>query len=275
MRDCPNKGKSPTKTFNDNKDHGRQGRVFNLSDSKASNAVVLCTLSVCAQPFQVLIDPGSTHSFVFVRFVNRFPNIPESLNHSIHVSTPSGELLMGILVYKSCPIGISSHKLFADLIVLDIRDLEVILGMDWLASCHAKVDCFEKRVTFQLPNHPEFSFEGTGILSPIHIISAMQAYSFLKKGCQGFLASDLQTKEPSLEDIPIAKHFLDDLPILPPSREIEFTIDLIPRTIPISKPPYRMAPLELRELKVQLKDLLDKGFIRLSVSPWGCSSVIC
>ena len=126
-----------------------------------------------------------------------------------------------------------------------------------------------------MPNQPEFSFEGIGILSPMRIIYAMQACSFVKKGCQGFLSSviNLQTKEPILEDIPIAKHFPDvfpdDLPSLPPSREIEFTINLIPGTIPISKPPYRMSPLELRELKVQLQDLLDKGFTKPSVSPWG------
>ena len=69
------------------------------------------TLSICAQPFQVLIDPGPTHSFVSVRIINCFPNISEPLNHSMHISTPSGELLMGTLVYKSFPIDVSSHKL--------------------------------------------------------------------------------------------------------------------------------------------------------------------
>ena len=63
--------------------------------------------------------------------------------------------------------------------------------------------------------------------------------------------------------------FPDDLPSLPPDREGEFTIDLVPETTPISKPPYRMTPLELEELKKQLQELLDKGFIRPSVSPWG------
>ena len=72
MRDCPNKGKAPTKTFNDNKDHGRQGRISNLSDARASNAVVSGILSIRAQPFQVLIDPGSTHSFVSLSFLIAF-----------------------------------------------------------------------------------------------------------------------------------------------------------------------------------------------------------
>ena len=63
--------------------------------------------------------------------------------------------------------------------------------------------------------------------------------------------------------------FPEDLPGIPPEREIEFGIDLLPDTQPISIPPYRMAPAELKELKEQLKDLLEKGFIRPSISPWG------
>ena len=63
--------------------------------------------------------------------------------------------------------------------------------------------------------------------------------------------------------------FPEDLSGLPPDREIEFSIDLLPGSSPISKAPYRMAPVELRELKAQLQELLDKGFIRPTVSPWG------
>ena len=74
-----------------------------------------------------------------------------------------------------------------------------------------------------------------------------------------------------LEDIPIVRDYPDvfpnDLPSLPPEREVEFTIDLAPGTTPISKAPYRMAPMELKELNIQLQELLDKGFIRPSVSP--------
>ena len=76
-----------------------------------------------------------------------------------------------------------------------------------------------------------------------------------------------------LDDIPVVKEFLDvfpeDLPGIPIDREIEFSIDLLPRTSSISKTPYWMAPNELKELKEQLQELLDKGFIRPSASPWG------
>ena len=145
--------------------------------------------------------------------------------------------------------------------------------MDWLASYHASVDWFGKRVTFSIPGQPEFSLEKEHVDRPLHMISTLRATSLLKKGCQGFLAYMVSDENGlKLEDIPIVRDFPDvfpdDLPDLPPEREVEFTIDLVPETVPISKTPYRMAPVELKELKTQLQELLDKGFIRPSISPW-------
>ena len=148
----------------------------------------------------------------------------------------------------------------------------MILGMDWLASYHASIDCFEKRVTFSIPGQLKFSFEGKHVDRLLRMISALRASSLLKKGCQGVLASVMSNESDlKLEDIPIVREYPDvfpeDLPGLPPEREVEFTIDLVPGTGLMSKAPYRMAPVELKELKVQLQELLDKGFIRPSVSP--------
>ena len=106
------------------------------------------------------------------------------------------------------------------------------------------------------------------------IISALQASNMLKKGCSGLLAYMINSEATNekLEDIPLVKEFPDvfpeELPGLPLDRDIEFSIELLPGTGPISKASYRMAPAKLRELKL-LQDLLDKGFIRPSVSPWG------
>ena len=108
-----------------------------------------------------------------------------------------------------------------------------------------------------------------------NMISAMAAQRMLRKGCQGYLAYVVETeKEGTLVDeIQVVREFPDvfpdDIAGLPPDREVEFTIDFIPGTEPISIPPYRMAPAELRELKAQLEELLSKGFIRPSISPWG------
>ena len=93
-------------------------------------------------------------------------------------------------------------------------------------------------------------------------------------GCEAFIAFITKDKRfQGVEDIPVENEFLDvfpkEIPGLPPLREVEFTIELLPGTAPISIAPYRMAPAELGELKLQLQVLLSKGFIRLSVSPWG------
>nr|GFA60385.1 putative reverse transcriptase domain-containing protein [Tanacetum cinerariifolium] len=119
----------------------------------------------------------------------------------------------------------------------------------------------------------------TGVSSPtdlsILIISALQARTLLSHGCEGFLATihDMTSDVPSIHDKPIVSEFPDvfpdELPGIPLVREVEFSIELISRVEPISKAPYRMAPIELKELKDQLQELLEQGFIRLSVSPWG------
>ena len=78
----------------------------------------------------------------------------------------------------------------------------------------------------------------------------------------------------TIADIPVVCEFsdvfLDELPGLPPDRDVEFKIELLPSTAPISRRPYRMPPNELAELKVQLQELLEKGLIQPSLSPWGC-----
>ncbi|GAB2303215.1 hypothetical protein Dimus_038375 [Dionaea muscipula] len=109
----------------------------------------------------------------------------------------------------------------------------------------------------------------------LSMISCLQAHKMLRKGCTGYLAYVVEVEhgEQRLEDIPIVNEFPDvfpeDLPGLPPDREVEFVIDLVPGTKPISKARYRMASIELKELHAQLQELLEKGFIRPSVSLWG------
>ena len=170
-------------------------------------------------------------------------------------------------MFEGCLMMIGYREMPVDLVLLDLQDFDVILGMDWLASYHASIDCFGKMVIFSIPGQPEFGFEGKHVDRPLRLISTLRANSQLRKGCQGFLAYVVSNENDlKLEDIPVARDFpdvfLDDLFGLPPEREVEFTIDLVPGTTPISKTPYKMAPVELKKLKVQLQELLDKGFIR-------------
>ncbi|PRQ48332.1 putative nucleotidyltransferase, Ribonuclease H [Rosa chinensis] len=147
--------------------------------------------------------------------------------------------------------------------------------MDFLRMHHALVDCFCSTVLFRSPGKPVVTFYGEREVLPSCMISALTAKKMLSKGCQAYLAHvvNSNTEVMDLSQIPVVGDYPDvfpeELPGLPPVREIDFTIDLLPGTTPISQAPYRMAPTELKELYVQLQELTDKGFIRPSVSPWG------
>ena len=132
-----------------------------------------------------------------------------------------------------------------------------------------------KRVTLRTPNDDEVIFIGERSNHFSNVISAATARKMVRKGCEAYLAYviDTVTTRPSIFDIPTVSDFPDvfpeELPGLPPQREIEVAIDVVPGATPASITQYRMAPVELKELKLQLQELLEKRFIRPSVSPWG------
>ena len=178
-------------------------------------------------------------------------------------------------VYRDCPIKIQEYEFLGDLIELSFREFDVILGMDWLSRHRAIVDCRMIRVTVRTPNDSEVIFIGERPNHLSNVIFATVTRKMVRKGCEAYLAYVIDTVKarPSVSDIPTVSDFSDvfpeGLPGLPTQREIEFAIDVVPGATPASVTPYRMAPLELKELKLQLQELLDKGFIRPSVSPWG------
>ncbi|XP_074342354.1 uncharacterized protein LOC141679882 [Apium graveolens] len=158
---------------------------------------------------------------------------------------------------------------------MEMHDFDIILGMDWLSEHRATIDCQGKRVIFGDAGKPEFVYQGTQPKGEVKLIYALKASKLLSKGCNGYLAFVKVTSndEPHIKDYPVVREyedvFPDELPGLPPHREVEFTIELVPGAEPIYKVPYRMTPLELQELKEQLLELLDRRFIRKSVSLWG------
>ena len=182
-------------------------------------------------------------------------------------------------MYRDCPIKIREYELLGDLIELSFREFDVILGMDWLSQHQAIVNCRMKRVTLRTPNEDEVTFIGERSNHLSNVISASTARTTMRKGCEAYLAYVIDTVKarPSVSDIPTVSDFPDvfpeELPGFPPHREIEFSIDVVPGATPASITPYRMAPLELKESKLQLQELLEKRFIQPSVSPWGAPVV--
>ena len=139
--------------------------------------------------------------------------------------------------------------------------------MDWLSKHRAIVDCDKKIVLLKCPDLSEVRIQGIRSESIPKIMSAMKARRFLRKGCEAFLALVLYSKreQVNLENIPVIREFPDvfpeELPGVPPEREVDLSIEVVQGTTPISRTPYHMAPTELKELKTQLQELLDKGFI--------------
>ena len=149
--------------------------------------------------------------------------------------------------------------------------------MDRLEKYRATLDCHRGRVRFEGETGP-VAFQGIRPTSGSLVVSAIQAERMLEKGCEAHLATISTTevgKGVDLGEIPVVKEFEDafqTLAGLPPDRSDPFTIELEPGTTPLFKAPYRMAPAEMSELKKQLEELLEKGFIRPSSSPWGAPS---
>ena len=254
-----------------------QARVFAMTPQEAAAAphVITGTVSLYDMPVYVLIDPGSTHSFVSPLIASSLHVKSELLGNQLAVRTPVGQVVSVQTVYRNCAIKINGVVLSTDLIVFPLLELDVILGMDWLTCHQAIVNCYTKEVTFDKPGLNRVIFCGDRQAVPSCLVSAVTAFRWIREGCQAYLAHvvDRGQAELQLNDIPVVRDYPDvfpeDLPGLPPDRETEFEIEVVPGVAPISVSPYRMAPLELQELKVQLQELLDKGFIRPSVSPWG------
>jgi len=237
--------------------------------------VVTGTIPLFGKLASTLFDSGATHSFISSTYVKLCSMTTQPLNQNITVSTPIRNVVTCRKFIENCPIDIEDRVLPANLAMFQMLGFDIILGMDCLSKHYANIDCRKKEVIFLSPNEEEFKFCGSRVRATPPLLSAIQARRSISCGAQVFLAyvKDEPEGERKLEDILVVRDYPDVFSEittgLPPDREIEFTIDLMPGTQPIHKAPYRMAPSELKELKKQLEDLVDRGFIRPGVSTWG------
>nr|XP_004488536.1 uncharacterized protein LOC101500900 [Cicer arietinum] len=187
------------------------------------------------------------------------------LQYDLIVNTPTRNSVDTSSVCLDISIHVCERDFGVDLVYLPLRLVDVILGMDWLSANRVRVDFFSKTIEFMESEERDKSSN----------ISANQVKAFLKEDAQLYkiLASLEFEEKVVIRDVPIVcelpEVFPEDVKNSPPEREIEFNIDLVPGSGPISMAPYKMSPLELFELKKQLEELLDKQFIRPRVSPWG------
>ncbi|XP_070046200.1 uncharacterized protein [Nicotiana tomentosiformis] len=123
-------------------------------DALASDVVITCIISVCGRDASVLFDLGSTNSYLSSLFAY-FLDIPrESLGTLVYLSTPVGDSMVVDHIYRSCMVTFCGFKTRADLLLLDMTDFKVILGMDWFSPYHAILDFHAKTVTLDMPELP-------------------------------------------------------------------------------------------------------------------------
>ncbi|XP_070660658.1 uncharacterized protein [Malus domestica] len=219
---------------------------------------------------KILFDCGASHSFMSKSFASILGINLEFANRILRIGSPLGCGREIDKICRSCPIELADRKICCDLMIMSMSEYDIILGMDWLIPHQALIDCARKMVTI-------ISSEGERLKVYGNVDNHYPRLTLKTrdKDYSSWIANLVAEKiEKPIVDIPVIVTeyqdvFPEDLPGLPPQREIDFTIEVYPGTSPISIAPYRMAPAELKELKAQLQDLLKRGFIRPSTSPWG------
>ncbi|XP_017632641.2 uncharacterized protein LOC108475161 [Gossypium arboreum] len=164
----------------------------------------------------VIADPGSTHSCIFTMLTSKKNLCVKPTDYDVQVANPLGQSVVVNLICHNCSLKVKGCDFPTDLMLLPFREFDIILGIDWLMKHDAKL---------------------------------------LRKGNEAYSAYvlDARSSESKLEQLFVVNEFMDlfpeELPGLPPDREVEFVIDMLPGIAPISMTPYRMAPAELKELK--------------------------
>jgi hypothetical protein len=171
-------------------------------------------------------------------------------------------------VVERCPLEMNGLFTWENLNIFPLGSYDVLIGMDWLEAHQVKLDCYNK--TFDCIDEDGNPRIVRGIPKEIllGIFHPCKLKKCFRKGCQLYATHILDSTEdkgPNLEDYLVLQDFSDvfpdEVPGLPPKRDIDFTIDLVPRATPMSKTPYRMSTPELLELKMQLQELLENKYI--------------
>ncbi|GJY69744.1 putative reverse transcriptase domain-containing protein [Tanacetum coccineum] len=255
--------------------------VGNAGKNPNSN-VVTGTFLLNNRYASILFDTGANRSFVSTAFSSLIDIVPTTLDHDYDVELADGKIIRGNTIIRGCTLNFLNHPFNIDLMPVELGSFDVIIGMDWLVKYHAVIVCDEKIVRIPFGNKILIVPSGgsnNGHESRLNIISCTKSRKYLLKGCNVFLAhvttkkAKDKSEEKRLKDVPIVRDFPEvfpeDLPGIPPTRQVEFQIDLVPGAASVARVPYQLAPSEMKELSDQLQELSDKGFIRPSSSPWG------
>ncbi|GJS26701.1 putative reverse transcriptase domain-containing protein [Tanacetum coccineum] len=232
-----------------------RGRAYAIKDAEPQRPNLVTGMFLLNNRYaSVLFDLGSDRSFVDTRFSSMLDIDSVKIDTSYEVELVDGRIVSTNTVLKGFTLNLVNHLFEIDLMPIELGMFDVIIGIDWLVK-HDSVIVYGEKV--------------------VHIPYRNETLTF--KSDKG-LSRLKKPKEKRLEDVPIIcdihEVFLDELLGLPLLRQVEFRIDLVPGATPVARAPYRLASSEMRELSEQLRELLEKGFIRPSLSPWGTPVLI-
>nr|GEX24850.1 putative reverse transcriptase domain-containing protein [Tanacetum cinerariifolium] len=247
-----------------NNNHGNQGgrgnapaKVYTVgrAGTDPDSNVMTGTFLLNNRYAYVLFDTGADKSFVSTAFSSQINITPSTLDHCYDVELAKGRIIGLNTILRGCTLNLLNHPFQINLMPVKLGSFDAIISMDWLAKYQAVIACAEKIVLIPLGNETLIIHgdEQPGKCDTIE---------------HHFKVEDKSEKK-RLKDVPIVQNFPEDLLGLPPTRPVEFQIDLVPGAAPVARAPYRLAPSEMKELSEQLKGIANKGFIRPSSSPWG------
>ncbi|GJX20898.1 putative reverse transcriptase domain-containing protein [Tanacetum coccineum] len=208
---------------------------------------VLLAMSVSLLSSATCVERLGTRSFMDTRFSSMLDIDPVKIRSSYAVELADGRVVSTNSVLKGFILSLVNHVFKINLMPIELGTFDVIIGMDWLVKHNAVIVCGKKVIRIPYGNKMLIVKSNKGV-SRLKVISCIKAH------------------------VPVIYDFLEvfpeEFPGLTPSRQVEFLIDLVPEAAPVARAPYRLAPSEMKELSIQLQELLEKGFIRSSSSPW-------
>ncbi|GAU22611.1 hypothetical protein TSUD_234330 [Trifolium subterraneum] len=262
---CFNCGEEGHKSLECKKPKKVTGKVFALNGEGTDQVdnLIRGTCFIHDTPLIAIIDTGATHSFISMDCMKRLNIHVFEMSGCMNIETPASGSVITRLVCRNCPVSVFGRHFGMDLVCIPLSGIDVIFGMNWLVFNQVHINYCEKTVIFP---------KSEGSLSLMYGGEVKESLNDHGELFMVFGSLKLEGGA-KLEEIPVVGEFSDvfseDISDLPPEREVEFGIDLVPGTSPISMTPYRMSASELNELKKLLEELLEKKFIRPSVSPWG------
>ncbi|GJU25352.1 putative reverse transcriptase domain-containing protein [Tanacetum coccineum] len=235
------------------------GRAYAIKDAEQQGPnVVMGTFLLNNRYTSVLFDSGSDRSFVDTRFSSMLDIDLVKIDTSYEVELATGRIVSTNTVLKGCTLNLVNHLFEIDLMPIELGMFDVIIGMDWFVKHDAVIICSEKVVRIPYENKT-LTVESEKGVSRLKVMCCIKARKYIERGCHLFLAhaTEKKLKEKRLEDVPVIRDFPevfpDDLLGLPPSRQVEFQIDLVPGAAPVAHALYHLAPSKMRELSEQLR----------------------